>query len=137
MDAVSFARPQRLGGVQPALQIESQRSGRHRSGFWNASHWRVPREQNDPGLPALALQDREPWMCGRCARNPDANIKALGDGDWKTPSRNWMDPDPVNRDELAPKRAEIEMIGAHGRAVDDAQQNRRARLDLDHLRVGK
>src|SRR5262249_33859985 len=76
-------------------------------------------------------------MRGSSTWNYDPYVEALGDSDWKAAACNRVDPEPVNRDELAPESAEIEVVRAHRRAVDDTQQNLSAGLNLDHLGVGE
>ncbi len=113
MDAVRLARRKRLGGAQPALQIEGECGRRQRRDFWNTGHRRTPRKQDHAGLSSLTFEDRKHRICGWGVRNCDADVKTLGDGDWKALSRNRMDPEPVNCDELAAESAKIEVIRAH------------------------
>ena len=68
-------------------------------------------------------------------RQPD--IQPLRHRNREAPGCHGCDLKAVHCDQLAVERAEVDMKGAHRRAVDEAQQHAPARLDLDHLGIAE
>jgi hypothetical protein len=62
---------------------------------------------------------------------------SLRDGYWEATCHHRFGLKPVHGDQLALELAQLEMIVAHRRAIDHAQQHRPARLDLNHLGIAK
>lgn len=76
-------------------------------------------------------------MRRRRARNRQADVQPLRHRDREAPGHHGCDLEAVHRDQLAIELAEIDVKGAHGGAVDDAQQHAPAGLDLHHIGIAE
>src|SRR5271166_3687011 len=77
-------------------------------------------------------------MRARVSRNSQPNIQALRDGNRKVAAAGYrLYLKAVDGDQLPIELTEINMIGAHRRAIDDPEQHLHPRLSLDHLRISK
>src|SRR5262249_44858355 len=122
--------------AQTMLQIEIEgRRGICRQIRHAHDRCAVPGLEDQTGLAALAFQNRQDRMCSRLLRDLDADVETLCDGDRETSPRNRLDPEAVHGDQFAIQSSKVQVIRAHGRAVDDAQQDRPAWLDGYYLWV--
>ena len=80
-----------------------------------------------------AFEHRQHGMRRWRARNRQADVQPLRHRDREAPCHHRCDPEAVHRDQLAIELAKIDVKGAHGGAVDDAQQHAPAGLDLHHI----
>src|SRR5208337_4652440 len=90
-------------------------------------------DQHNSGLPPLAFHDGQHRVGTRAAWNGNTDIQALCDRDREAAPGNRRDLEAVYRDQLTIELSQINVVGAHRGAIDDAQENPSARLDLDAL----